>query len=94
MSRITVRNLVPYENIGRNFKRYQSLLLAVLKKRNTKIGQDVIAAATNHQENSFTNRIQIETPTQSQKLKHIGHENNSPKKGNLINISSDQSSNV
>ena len=94
MSRITLHNLLPYENIGRNFKRYQSLLVAVLKKRNTKIGQDGTDAATNHQENSFTNRIQIDTPTHTQKLKQIGHENNSPKKGNLISISSDHSSNV
>ena len=94
MPRTILHNLVPYENTGRNFKRYQSLLVTRLKNRNIKIGQDNAEDTTNHQEKSCTNRIQIDTIKPTQNPRHKGQENNSPKKGNLISISSDHSSNV
>jgi len=59
-----------------------------------KIGQDAPQDGINQSESSFICSIQVDTNIDTHTLKHIGHESNSPKKGNLINISSDHSSKV
>ena len=59
-----------------------------------KIGQDTAQAGKNHKEISFILTIQVDTKIDVQKLKQSGQESNSPKKGNLNNMSSDHSSKV
>ena len=55
-------------------------------------GQPKPHAGTNQNESPFISTIAIDTIIDVQKLKHIGHDNNSPKNGNLTITSLDHSS--